>query len=140
MDDKLTFKDKCHLALYFIDKLEGYWKRLFYSTMTIIGALLGGAYTKLFYWPIIIIIGIMFIAFTLSNLSDHIRVYKFLMIVLDDIKSEKHKIRSMPLEEALMKLPYKIEIFLCKISYVSVSIGIILIALFLKKPDLIHVW
>lgn len=88
MDERLTFKDKCDLSLYLIDKLEEYWKRLFYSTMTIIGALLGGAYTKLLHLPIVAVIGFMFIAFTISNLIDHLRVYKFLQILIESVKKK----------------------------------------------------
>lgn len=65
MNDSYSFKDKCDLALYLIDKVEYYWKRLYLSTMTIVAALLGGAYTNLDSWIIIGVLGIMFFAFTL---------------------------------------------------------------------------
>lgn len=126
MDERLTFKDKCDLSLYLIDKLEEYWKRLFYSTMTIIGALLGGAYTKLLHLPIVAVIGFMFIAFTISNLIDHLRVYKFLQILIESVK-KKYKLNIPELSKQLDKLPYHKEVYLCIGSYSFVTIGTIVI-------------
>lgn len=132
MSDSLTFKYKCDLVLYLLDKLDDYWKRLYYSTMTIIGAILGGMYLKLNTIPIVIILGIMYLAFTISNLIDHLRVYKFLIILIKDIGRYPQKIDNDELVRAIRKLPYKFEISCCIVSYVSVVICISVLIVLLR--------
>ena len=132
MNDVYTFKDKCDLVLYLIDKAEYYWKRLYFSTMTIVAALLGGAYTNLDSWIIISVLGIMFGAFTMSNLFDHLRVYEYLLLTLKDVDKQNYKLNSPQLVAKIKNLPFRKEIILCKISYTGVLIGIVLIVLSLK--------
>lgn len=132
MNDIYSFKDKCDLALYLIDKVEYYWKRLYLSTMTIVAALLGGAYTNLDSWIIIGVLGVMFFAFTISNLIDHLRVYDYLLLILKDIDKQNYKLKSPTLVDKIKKLPYRNEVILCKISYMAVLIGIVLMTLSLK--------
>lgn len=132
MNDYLSFKDKCDVALYLIDKVEYYWKRLYFSTMTIVGALLAGAYTELDSWILLSVLGIMYFAFTISNLCDHLRVYNYLLLILKDIDKQNYKLKSSILAAKIKKLPYKTEIVLCKLSYIGVLVGMILIILSLK--------
>lgn len=132
MNDIYSFKDKCDLALYLIDKVEYYWKRLYLSTMTIVAALLGGAYTNLDSWIIIGVLGVMFFSFTISNLIDHLRVYDYLLLILKDIDKQNYKLKSPTLVDKIKKLPYRNEVILCKISYMAVLIGIVLMTLSLK--------
>lgn len=126
------FKEHCDLFLYLLDKLDSYWKRLYYSTMTIVGALLGGNYLKVDSWLVITILTIMFLAFSVSNLFDHLRVYKFLLIVLKKLDKDKDKIDNEELVMSVRKLPYSKEVILCKISYLSVMTSIIVMVLVLK--------
>lgn len=132
MGEKFGFKEHCNLTLYLLDKLDDYWKRLYYSTMTIVGAILGGNYLKVDSWIIIVILTIMFISFSISNLFDHLRVYKFLLIVLRKLGRDKNKIENQELIKAVKKLPYSTEVTLCKISYCSVMAAIIVMVLALK--------
>lgn len=132
MNDIYSFKDKCDLALYLIDKVEYYWKRLYLSTMTIVAALLGGAYTNLDSWIIIGVLGVMFFSFTILNLIDHLRVYDYLLLILKDIDKQNYKLKSPTLVDKIKKLPYRNEVILCKISYMAVLIGIVLMTLSLK--------
>lgn len=132
MVQKFGFKEHCDLTLYLLDKLDDYWKRLYYSTMTIVGAILGGNYLKVDSWLVITILTVMFLAFSISNLFDHLRVYKFLLIVLRKLGKDKNKIENQELVKAVKKLPYSTEVVLCKISYFSVMGAIIVMVLVLK--------
>lgn len=132
MNDSFTFKDKCQLVLYLIDKVEEYWKRLFYSTITIIVALLGDAYTKINSWIVASILGLMFVTYTLSNLVDHRRVYNFLILSIEEIKKNGDKLHSAKLLKKISDAPYKKELTMCNISYIGVIICVIAICVALK--------
>ena len=105
---------------------------MYLSTMTIVAALLGGAYTNLDSWIIIGVLGVMFFSFTISNLIDHLRVYDYLLLILKDIDKQNYKLKSPTLVDKIKKLPYRNEVILCKISYMAVLIGIVLMTLSLK--------
>lgn len=135
MNDNFSFKDKCQLVLYLIDKIEDYWKRLFYSTMTIIGALFGGAYTKLNSLIIVSVIGVMFIFYTISNMLDHLRVYDFLILTIDEIKKDGEKLQSVKLLKRLSDTPYKNERLMCYVSYIGVMICVVVICILLKTNE-----
>lgn len=132
MNDSFTFKDKCQLVLYLIDKADDYWKRLFYSTITIIVALLGDAYTKINSWFVASLLGIMFITYTISNLVDHKRVYSFLNLAIEEIKKNGDKLHSAKLLKEISEAPYKRERTMCTISYIGVIVFVIAICIALK--------
>lgn len=132
MSDSFSFKDKCQLVLYLIDKIEDYWKRLFYSTITIVLALLGDVYTKVNSWFVASILGVMFITYTVSNLIDHRRVYEFLILSIEEVKMEGSKLNSVKLLKKISETPYKKELVMCYVSYIGVIVCVIALCIILK--------
>jgi len=135
-DNKLSFKDKCKFLLYLNDKLDNYWSRLYYSTITIVVAILGSAYVNMVYIPVFVAVSIMFLIYSISCLYDHIFTYHIFDRVRKELDKDCKYYNSRNLTLLVRSIPIKGEIFLCYFSYIGVEIVIIALMVyvtFIKK-------
>lgn len=105
--------DKCQLVLHMIDKVDYYWNFLYVSTAVVIGCILGKDLLTSSIVPKILLVGVYAI-FLLGNLFDHLRAYKFLIELLDEIRKDKEVIFcNKEIQTALTKRPnrYVIDAF-----------------------------
>ena len=124
-EQKLSFKDKCKFLLYLNDKLDYYWSRLFYSTITIVAAILGSAYVNMVHVPVFVAVSIMFLIYTSSSLYDHVFTYRLFDIIRKELDENWHDFNSRNLVLLVRSLPVKGEIILCYCSYIGVAIVVI---------------
>lgn len=136
IDNKLSFKDKCKFLLYLNDKLDYYWSRLYYSTITIVAAILGSAYVNMVYIPVFIVVSIMFLIYSISCLYDHIFTYRIFDRMRNELDKTCKDYNSRYLTLLVRSIPVKGEIFLCYCSYIGVAIVVISLMIyvtFMKK-------
>lgn len=125
IDNKLSFKDKCKFLLYLNDKLDYYWSRLYYSTITIVAAVLGSAYVNMVYVPVFIVVSIMFLIYSISCLYDHIFTYRIFDCMRKELDKTCKYYNSRNLTLLVRSIPVKGEIVLCYCSYIGVAIVVI---------------
>lgn len=127
----MSYKDKCDLVLYMIDKVDVFWNRLYVSTAVIIGFLIGGNLIKTNIALNILLLSGYFI-FLISNLIDHIRAYRYLIDLIKEIQTETDVFKYDGITRHLIKLPYKYEIYTCIAAYLGALVLNLLIWYFLK--------
>ncbi len=119
----MNYSDKCQLVLYMINKVDYFWNRLYVSTSVVIGFILGHELLKLN--PcIVILLFMIYVIYLGGNLWDHSRAYRFLILLLDEIKNSPDEFKGDVIMTEISKLPYKKEKYTCIAAYIAV-LGIV---------------
>lgn len=127
----MEYGEKCQLTLYMIDKVDYYWNRLYVSTSVVVGFVLGNEIFKLH--PMIpFLLLFIYLVYLGGNLSDHLRAYKFLILLLKEIKDSPEEFKDNTVMTKLSKLSYKIETYTCIGAYL-LALGVVCFIAFIER-------